>query len=162
MDAATAGSGSNEKATLRNVDTPDPDPDPDSVPQLDGAMVRPRNEIGGEPIGSIPELPATEKNPFDTPLSEAHDSTEAEIQTRKSRSVDANNHVMSWAQYNSLGNRNPGSRLSQPPPAAPDASVWENMNPTSPPKSKNLDNETEYETPERKSEAGPTGSGSPA
>jgi hypothetical protein len=110
--------------------------------------------MGGEPIGSIPELPATERNPFETPPSEAHDSTEAEIQRRrKSRSADVDDHVMSWAQYNSLGNRNPASRLSQPPPGAPHASVWENMNPVNPTKTKTSDNETELETQEKKSEA---------
>ncbi|KAF2252818.1 hypothetical protein BU26DRAFT_210206 [Trematosphaeria pertusa] len=94
-------------------------------------MVIPKFEASVDPLGSIPELPATERNaPFATP--DPSRTAESSSDTPGSRGVrhgqGAEDHVLSWAQYHSLGNRNPSSRLSQPH-GAPDASasVWGTM-----------------------------------
>jgi len=96
-------------------------------------MVVPTTEMGVDPIGNIAELPTTETNadPFSTPESSAESSpTDAQPTVGKRRSGDPSNLVTSWAQYNSMGNRNLASRLSQPH-AAPDGSVavWSNLSP---------------------------------
>lgn len=117
---------SDEKARLRNITARDcdcdPDPHPDPVPQLDSTMIRPRVEM----LGSIPGLRATNKSP--------NSSDNSDTGPNKNRyESDENNHVMSWAQFNSLGNRHPESRLWQPH-SGPEVSltVWENMGPASP------------------------------
>ena len=104
--------------------------------QLDSTMIIPTTEIGGDSLGSIPELPASEMNvdPFATPPDSATDANSSDGQPRtgvKARNADASTHVMSWSQYNSMGARKPSSRLSQPH-GAPDgsAAVWSNLDPT--------------------------------
>ncbi|KAF1999333.1 hypothetical protein P154DRAFT_523362 [Amniculicola lignicola CBS 123094] len=127
-----------EKAGLRDIER-DAEAE-DTVPQLDSTMIMPTAEIGVDPLGSIPELPASERNPFETPRMSAAppaDSTE----TQSGDSVESNDHVMSWAQFNSFGNRNPSSRLLMPHPA-PDTTgaVWENLT-SSPIKTRNRGDE---------------------
>ncbi|KAK7191697.1 hypothetical protein DPSP01_008076 [Paraphaeosphaeria sporulosa] len=102
----------------------------ESVPQLDGIAIIPPNEIGSDALGIIPELPANEKDSSKT----SRTSKVAEVpQAGNSNGGrvcrDPNNHVMSWANLNSMGNRNAMSRLSQPH-AIPEGGVWENMSPT--------------------------------
>ncbi|KAJ4296306.1 hypothetical protein N0V90_006351 [Kalmusia sp. IMI 367209] len=70
----------------------------DHVPQLDGTAVIPTNEANVEPVGNIPELPATEwnSNPFATPKSsEVTEALQESKAYRNHKSSDANNHVMS-------------------------------------------------------------------
>ena len=95
-------------------------------------MIVPTDEMGGDPLGSIPELPASETNadPFVTPPDSATDANSSNDQLGRGakKSADAGTHVLSWSQYNSMGARNPSSRLSQPH-GAPDgsAAVWSNL-----------------------------------
>ncbi|PSN59538.1 hypothetical protein BS50DRAFT_229547 [Corynespora cassiicola Philippines] len=106
------------------------------VPQLDGAMVVPPSEVVGDDLNAIAELPTTSTpNPPSTPVAAAMDEAGEQRRKSKEKNVDADNHVMSWSQYNSMGTRQPAARLSQPH-GAPDttSSVWENMSPTSPTK----------------------------
>ncbi|KAF2187124.1 hypothetical protein K469DRAFT_686324 [Zopfia rhizophila CBS 207.26] len=95
-----ASTNHDEKSRISNIER-------DLVPQLDSTMIRPTNEMGADPLGSIPELPASEKNPFATPHVSVEQSKNSESSgmqpSREKRSGDADNHVMSWAQYNSMG-----------------------------------------------------------
>ncbi|KAF2465065.1 uncharacterized protein BDR25DRAFT_346363 [Lindgomyces ingoldianus] len=128
-DAVIRGiTNSKEKAGLENVDR-------ECVPQLDGRMIRPTNEMGADPIGSIAELPASQQNPFATPNLSANES--GHFKSPRRSGVDVEDHVMSWAQFNSMGKRDPSSRLSQPH-GAPDtsASVWGTLSPTQPEENK--------------------------
>lgn len=101
------------------------DPDPDTVPQLDGTMVRPVTELGEGPLGNIPELPATDRNPFQPSVKSG---PVGRTQSKRAGGGDSDNHVMSWAQLDPVAS---SSRPSQPH-SAPDAtvSVWGNMNST--------------------------------
>lgn len=101
-------------------------------------MVVPTNEFGVDPLGIIAELPVGEKNPGGS----ANPPTTTEWNTAQPskperRTSDADNHVMSWAQFNSLGNRGPAARLSQPYGAP----VWENMTTTRSERDEGNDNE---------------------
>lgn len=107
-------------------------PDADPVPQLDSTTIRPTTEINTDALGNIPELPAAERNPFDTPDPSKTDSPMTQP-SQKSAVGDVGDHVMSWTQFNSRGNRDPASRLSQPHGAPDDsAAVWGNMSVTKP------------------------------
>ncbi|KAF2636142.1 hypothetical protein P280DRAFT_158636 [Massarina eburnea CBS 473.64] len=108
----------------------------ESVPQLDGV---PTVEANVDALGNIPELPAVsatrgDLDPFTTPDSSVEGESSEKAASRpktESQRGEADGHVMSWSQFNSMGNRDPSSRLSQPH-TAPDSStgVWENMSPT--------------------------------
>ncbi|KAL5381843.1 hypothetical protein PMIN02_010176 [Paraphaeosphaeria minitans] len=102
----------------------------ESVPQLDGIAIIPPNEIGSDALGTIPELPANEKDPFETPRTSevAEISQEGNVYGVRACS-DPDNHVMSWANIHSMGNRSAMSRLSRPH-TIPEGGVWENIIPT--------------------------------
>lgn len=89
----------------------------------------PHHEIGSDALGTIPELPANEKKSCETISSEAAESSQDGIRRGSLLQRDPDDHVMSWANLNSMGNRNAKSRLSQPH-VIPEGSVWENMSPT--------------------------------
>jgi hypothetical protein len=93
------------------------------VQQLDSVAVVPTNEANVDALGNIPELPADERN---------HDAPQPGSDNLQSKRIsrDSDNHVMSWAQFNSMGVRSSASRLSQPH-ASPDVAnaVWGNMSP---------------------------------
>ncbi|KAH7124113.1 hypothetical protein B0J11DRAFT_331114 [Dendryphion nanum] len=114
-----SGTGVTEKAGLRNDEG-----NIDAVPQLDSTMIRPVTEIGGDPLGNIPELPATAPSRDGTPLGTQRESSAGYSKTQK----EGENKAVSWTQFNSLGNWATASRLFQPHDV-PDASapVWENM-----------------------------------
>lgn len=125
-----------EKANLQNAE----DHDPDSVHQLDNTMVRPTVELGQEPLGSIPELPATDMSP----TQESHHQPR-----KKNEKNDPDNHVMSWAHLNSAGTRNSRSRLSRPlfgPDTA--GTVWGNMAPAKGPEKVDVVEEEPDEKPD--------------
>jgi hypothetical protein len=127
--AAVRASGTNEKAgTTNDGRKPVGDSDLDAVAQLDSTMIRPTTEVDATPLGNIPELPANADSSLN--ILETTDAEPATNHQRKSGngSEDLTDHVMSWAQFNSLGNRQPASRLEQPH-SVPEASaaVWENM-----------------------------------
>ncbi|KAF2105404.1 hypothetical protein BDV96DRAFT_592604 [Lophiotrema nucula] len=114
-----------EKAGLKDVES-------DAVQQLDSTMIRPTTELGSEPVGNIAELPVILKDSSATSTFSDEGSSSDSSATAKTHKIgDADNHVMSWAQFNSMGNRNAAARLSQPH-GAPDVSntVWSNMSPT--------------------------------
>ncbi|KAF2257860.1 hypothetical protein CC78DRAFT_622283 [Lojkania enalia] len=107
---------------------------PDPIPQLDSVQVVPTIEMGSEPMGNIAELPAVEGNPFSSPRSSAGtDRSTSDPGQEGNKMVNSDNHVMSWALFNSMGNRSQLSRLLQPH-GAPDVSVtaWSNMSPPAP------------------------------
>ncbi|KAJ4345450.1 uncharacterized protein N0V89_011581 [Didymosphaeria variabile] len=118
---------SSSVGTKITVDTDDASLE--SVPQLDSVAIVPPNEIASDALGVIPELPANEKDvdPFETPKTSEVPATSQEESINGIRvGSDHDNHVMSWANMNSMGNRNAMCRLSQPH-AVPEGSVWENM-----------------------------------
>jgi hypothetical protein len=97
-------------------------------------MIVPSTEMGGDPLGNIPELPASETSgdPFATPPNSELSSNSSNDQSGKGgtakTSGDVGTHVMSWSQYNSMGCWNPSSRLSQPHGAPDDsAAVWNSL-----------------------------------
>jgi hypothetical protein len=100
------------------------------VQQLDSVVVVPTNEADVDALGNVPELPATERN--GDASSTPHPSTmpASEDVRNKRMGRDSDNHVMSWAQFNSTGVRNAASKLSQPH-ASQDVinAVWGNMSP---------------------------------
>lgn len=108
------------------------------VPQLDSTMISPITEAHVDPLGNIPELPATTRNadPFAMPdpsaESEAPESPVSDSSEVRSFQ-DPENYIIGLAQLYSMGNRDPSSRLSQPH-LAPDTSVavWGNMSSNKP------------------------------
>ncbi|KAF2793122.1 hypothetical protein K505DRAFT_375553 [Melanomma pulvis-pyrius CBS 109.77] len=129
--AVTAVSTAVPALESKDVTAVDEKASSDPVQQLDSTMIMPTTEMGGDPLGNIPELPAPEPNadPFVTPDSSVQSKTSSDqLCTGEERAGDPDNHVMSWAQYTSMGTRNPSSRLSQPH-GAPDVSgaVWSNL-----------------------------------
>ena len=97
-------------------------------------MIVPIIEMGIDPLGSTPELPASETNidPFVKPPDSTTDMNSSNDQPgtgiKGKENEDVGTHVMDWSQYNSMGARNPSSRLFQPH-GAPDSSaaVWSNL-----------------------------------
>lgn len=122
-EGAAAHTALDEKAGLEDVSEPEPDP----VPQLDSAMIRPTNELGGDPLGNIPELADHASNA--SPTLESPE-TQPKRMGQAGTTGTTGDHVMSWAEINSLGNRHPASRLSQPHGAP--VTVWGNMSPITP------------------------------
>ena len=121
-------SSANTKSGTTNTD----DTSVDSVPQLDSIAVVPPIEAISDALGHIPELAANEKDldPFTTPRSsQVAESSQEPYSNRHIVGRGADNHVMSWANFNSMGDRNALSRLSQPH-AVPDGNVWGNMSPS--------------------------------
>lgn len=89
-------------------------------------MILPTNEIGGDPLGNIAELPAAtpplpRKSSSESVAPSNESSSSSRIQEDKSKRYSSK----SWTQFNSLGNRDPAARLSQPH-GVPDASaaIW--------------------------------------
>ncbi|KAF2733268.1 hypothetical protein EJ04DRAFT_553514 [Polyplosphaeria fusca] len=123
-DAVVAGTIKRSE-TIIDEKTGRKDDNDDAVPQLDSTMIRPTNELGGEPMDNFAELPASDMTKKTTAASVAGPA----VSPRKSNGGDE--HIMSWAQYNSASNRDPSARLSYPHDT-PDASaaVWSNMSPT--------------------------------
>lgn len=101
------------------------------IAQLDSVPIVPPNEMAADALGIIPELPINEKgvNPFETPkvpgMPEASPSREGGVD-RIGSARDSNEHVLSWTDFNSMGNRSAEARLSQPH-AAPEGGMWGNM-----------------------------------
>jgi hypothetical protein len=123
-EGVAAHTALDEKAGLKDESEPDPDP----VPQLDSAMIRPTTEMGGDPLGNIPEL---EDHAIDAP--NAPPALESpETQPKRTGETGTTDHVMSWAEINSLGNRHPTSRLSQPHGAPDSVTLWGNLSPITP------------------------------
>ncbi|KAF2442405.1 hypothetical protein P171DRAFT_523222 [Karstenula rhodostoma CBS 690.94] len=131
MSEQLTGATPISSARTKNIANDSAHTSSESIPQLDGIAIMPPNEIGSDALGTISELPADEKHidPFETPTSEvAEVPQEGNIDGGRA-CRDPNNHIMSWANLNSTGNRNAMSRLSQPH-AIPEGGVWESMRPT--------------------------------
>ncbi|KAF2750568.1 hypothetical protein M011DRAFT_464361 [Sporormia fimetaria CBS 119925] len=116
--ATSAESSSDEKGIARR---PMVEREPDPVPHLDSEVVRPTLELGGGPLGCIPELPDTTRDPERAPK-------EKDVTRRKSQLREEGfEHVMSWSDPSALNSpERRNSRLSQPH-NSPDTTVWENM-----------------------------------
>ncbi|KAF2874670.1 hypothetical protein BDV95DRAFT_296298 [Massariosphaeria phaeospora] len=106
----------------------------ETVPQLDSTMIVAPSEMSSDPLGNIPELPATPapiSNPFGTPKIADIDLPGKESIRSARRNRDAGDNVLSWAQLSSTRMQDRSARLSQPhgTPAPYSDGLWANMSP---------------------------------